>query len=215
MKHLNLPAEYKAAGDTGSFSGYASMFGNVDLGGDVIERGAFKEIVSNGEGKVATLWMHDMRQPIGVSTVRQDDKGLAFEGHLVLEDPTARKVLAHMKAGSVRGMSIGFDILEGGAKIMESGIRMLTALKLWEISVVTFGMNPLAQVLDAKGAISAITNIRECEDFLREVGFSATQAKRLASGGWKALSVGREAPTQTADEDVKSIISFLEKVGTQ
>ena len=114
MKYLNTPAEYKALGDSGTFSGYASIFGNIDLGGDIVERGAFKEVVTNGDGAVTALWQHDSRTPIGLAKVRQDDRGLAFEGQLVLEDPMARKALAHMKAGSVRGMSIGFDILPGG-----------------------------------------------------------------------------------------------------
>lgn len=188
MKWLNAPAEFKAAGDSGTFEGYASIFGNIDQGGDIVERGAFKEIVQNADGFVTALWQHDSRQPIGVAKVRQDDRGLAFEGQLVLEDPTARKALAHMKAGSVRGMSIGFDILPGGAEVMESGVRMLKSLKLWEISVVTWGMNALAGVTSAKSA-EMIKDIRAFEDFLRdEAGFSNSQAKRLAAGGWRALS---------------------------
>lgn len=194
MKYLNTPAEYKAPGDTGTFSGYASIFGNVDLGGDIVERGAFKEFVTNAEGKVVTLWQHDTRQPIGVATVHQDMKGLAFEGALVMEDATARRAHAHMKAGSVRGMSIGFDVLANGSRMSEDGAtRHLTDLKLWEISVVTWGMNPLATVLDAKEKLRQLSTIRDFEDFLRdEGGFSRAQAKLLASGGWKTLQLARD-----------------------
>lgn len=192
MKFLNLPTEFKAAGDTGRFEGYAAIFGNIDLGGDIIERGAFKEFVTNRDGKTVILWQHNTRDPVGVAKVRQDDKGLAFEGELVMEDPTARKAHAHMKAGSVNGMSIGYDVLDGGAEILNSGIRTLSKLKLWEISPVTFGMNPLAGV-DAVKHASRIATIREFEDFLRDAGgYSGAQAKLLASGGYKALQTARD-----------------------
>lgn len=219
MKRLNVAAEYKAAGETGSFSGYASIFGNVDLGGDIVERGAFKEMVTNEEGKVVALWQHDSRQPIGVATVRQDDKGLAFDGQLVMEDATARKAHAHMKAKSVRGMSIGYDVLPGGAELRESGVRVLKAIKLWEISVVTWGMNPLAAITDAKDMVKQITDIRAFEDFLREVGgFTNAQAKLLASGGWRKLQQAREETGEESNDGAaKGIIDYLTnfRKGTQ
>jgi hypothetical protein len=212
MKYLNTPAEYKAAGDSGSFSGYASIFGNIDLGGDIVERGAFKEVVTNGDGMVTALWQHDSRAPIGLAKVRQDDRGLAFEGQLVLEDPMARKALAHMKAGSVRGMSIGFDILPGGAEIMESGVRLLKSLKLWEVSVVTWGMNPLAGVTSAKERLRQITDIRAFEDFLREEGgFSNAQAKLLASGGWRKLATAREETGGGLDEAAQ-VLEYIRSI---
>lgn len=209
MKYLNIPMEMKALGDSGSFEGYASIFGNVDLGGDVIERGAFKEVVTNDRGEVTVLWQHGVRDPIGVATVKEDDKGLRFTGNLVLEDPVARKAHAHMKAKSVRGMSIGYDVLEGGAKILESGIRQLKALKLWEISVVTFGMNPLAGV----DGVKSITNIREYEDFLRDSGrFSKAQALLLASGGWKALQDRRDSGDGDEVKQIAAITDYLKTI---
>lgn len=191
-QHLTLPTEFKAASDSGTFEGYASVFGNADLGGDIVERGAFKEIVKNAAGNVVVLWQHSQHDPIGVATVKQDSKGLHFNGELVLEDPLGRRAHAHMRAGSVSGMSIGYDVLPGGQKILESGIRLLKAIKLWEISVVTFGMNELAGI-DSVKAAEQISNIREYENFLRDVGgFSARQAKLLAVDGYKALQSNRD-----------------------
>ena len=208
MKYLNIPLELetKAFGDSGSFEGYASIFGNVDLGGDVIERGAFKEIVKGRNGMVKILNQHSSRDPIGVAEVRQDDKGLQFKGQLILEAASARSAYALMKGGALDGMSIGYDVLEGGAKILESGIRQLKALKLWEISPVTFGMNPLAGIESVKAA-AQITTIREFEDFLRDAGgFSKAQAIALASGGFKALQDRRESGDADA---AKNLLFFL------
>lgn len=204
MDLLNLPCEFKALGETGSFSGYAAVFGNVDLGGDVIERGAFKEMVKNSDGRVVMLWQHNPREPLGTAKVEQDDKGLYFEGQLVMEDPMARRAHAHMKAKSVTGMSIGYDPLD--SEITTAGIRRLKELKLWEISPVTWGMNPLAGIDSVKTA-QQVTNIREFEDFLRDVGkFSKSQAKLLASGGWKALPDQRDVG---GDVTVKQLIDTI------
>jgi|WetSurMetagenome_2_1015567.scaffolds.fasta_scaffold139669_2 uncharacterized protein len=209
MKFLGLPVEFKAFGDSGSFEGYASIFGNIDLGGDVIERGAFKEIIKGRDGKVKVLNQHSTRDPIGVAEVKQDDKGLYFQGQLILEAPSARSAYALMKGGALDGMSIGYDVLEGGAKILESGIRQLKALKLWEISPVTFGMNPLAGIDSVKSS-GNITTIREFEDFLRDAGgFSKAQATDIAVGGWKKLNDRRDAGEA---DDATTYLKFLKSL---
>ncbi len=184
--------EFKAAGSNGSFEGYASVFENVDDGYDVMERGAFQEFAKTRDGKTIILFSHNMREPIGKADVSQDEHGLKVKGQLVLDDPIAARVYTHMKAGTIDAMSVGFDILPGGSDYTTAGIRRIKAAKLWEVSVVTFGMNDMARV-EAVKASSQITTIREFEDFLRDgAGFSNAQAKLLATGGWKALQTARD-----------------------
>ena len=212
MKFLNIPLEMKAFGDSGSFEGYAAIFGNVDLGGDVIERGAFKEIVKGRNGMVKILNQHSNRDPIGVAEVQQDDKGLSFKGQLILEAASARSAYALMKGGALDGMSIGYDVLEGGAKILESGIRQLKALKLWEISPVTFGMNPLAGIDSVKSAPQFET-IRDCEIWLRdELGFTNSAAKEFIARFRKAMVRDEPARDESSKQDLKAALQFLETV---
>ena len=212
MKFLNIPLEMKAFGDSGSFEGYAAIFGNVDLGGDVIERGAFKEIVKGRNGMVKILNQHSNRDPIGVAEVQQDDKGLSFKGQLILEAASARSAYALMKGGALDGMSIGYDVLEGGAKILESGIRQLKALKLWEISPVTFGMNPLAGIDSVKSAPQFET-IRDCEIWLRdELGFTNSAAKEFIARFRKAMVRDEPARDEPSKQDPKAALQFLETV---
>jgi hypothetical protein len=193
MNKLIVKVQFtKALDETGAFEGYAAIFGNVDLGGDVILPGAFKEFALNPAGRLVVLYQHDIRQPIGTAEVTQDDKGLRFKGALVMDDPTARAAHAHMKAGTLTGMSIGYDILPGGEEVLESGVRKLSALKLWEISPVIWGMNPQAQINAVKAA-AQIKTITDFERFLRDVGgFSHSQAKALAACGYKGLNSPRE-----------------------
>lgn len=197
-KRLDVRAEFKFTGKTGHFEGYASIFGNEDLGGDVVLPGAFQEIVKTGDGHVLVLYQHDTRDPIGKATVTQDARGLRVSGDLILDDPTAAKAYALMNSGVLDGMSIGYDILPGGAAIVE-GRRELSALKLWEVSIVTFGMNPAARIETVKSAKDC-TNPRELERLLRgsPLSLSARKARAAANALWPILN---EREAQEGDRD--------------
>lgn len=209
MKHMNFATEFKALGESGAFEGYAAIFGNIDLGGDIIERGAFKEIMKRRNGKVVVLNQHRQSDPIGLADVEEDDKGLKFAGQLILESASARSAYALMKGGALDGMSIGFDVMAGGAEILKSGVRTLKALRLWEISPVTFGMNPLAGVDSVKALVDGgnLPSLSTFEDFLRDVGgFSNSQAKTIAGHGLKRLHAQRDAG---GDGNGEAIVDLL------
>jgi uncharacterized protein len=207
IKTLDFAMEYKALGDTGEFSGYASVFGNVDHGGDVVERGAFKEFDLTKDGMVRMLNQHNVRDPIGKANVNEDATGLHFDGKLLLDVPSARTMYSLVKSGIVDGMSFAYDILPGGATVSKAGVRMLTALKLMEISPVTFGMNELARIQDVKAA-NYIKTIREFEEFLRdEGGFSAQAAKAIAAVGFKPTDDARDEPEADEVKDLSEVLA--------
>jgi Escherichia/Staphylococcus phage prohead protease len=137
----------------GSFSGYASLFGETDLNRDVVMPGAFlKSIGKRGAGGIRMLFQHDPAAPIGVwRTVREDARGLFVSGRLMSEVAKGREVLALMRAGAIDGLSIGFRTVRGRTDA-KSGVRHLIEVDLWEISVVTFPMLPAARVSTVKGA---------------------------------------------------------------
>ncbi len=66
----------------GVFSGYASLFGAVDLGKDVVEKGAFAaSLKARGAAGIRMLFQHDPAEPIGVWTeIREDARGLFVRG---------------------------------------------------------------------------------------------------------------------------------------
>lgn len=101
-KTLDVSFEIKAVSDDGLFSGYGSVFGNVDSGGDIVHRGAFAKSIQEWEGRKRmppVLWNHDRNEPIGVYTaIREDEKGLYVEGRLLVNDvQRAREIHALMK----------------------------------------------------------------------------------------------------------------------
>jgi HK97 family phage prohead protease len=137
----------------GAFEGYASLFGVVDLGRDLVSPGAFREtLLAKPIRSIKLLWQHDPAHPLGVwSEIREDAKGLRVTGQLDLSVAKAREVHALMRSGAVDGLSIGFRT-ERSRRDQATGVRRLEKLDLWEISIVTFPMLPGARVAAVKAA---------------------------------------------------------------
>jgi len=137
----------------GSFSGYASVFGEVDLGKDRVEPGAFrKSLGERGASGVRMLFQHDPSEPIGAwKTIREDHRGLYVEGQLADGVARAREVHQLLKNAALDGLSIGFRTVRAKTDAT-SGVRRILEADLWEISVVTFPMLPSARVQNVKNA---------------------------------------------------------------
>ncbi len=145
------PVDFKQVEPDGSFQGYASIFGKVDLGHDVVLPGAFREsLAQRGPQGVKLLFQHDPNQPIGIWIELQEDaRGLFARGRLMPEVARAREVLSLMRAGALDGLSIGFRTVVG-RRDAKTGVRRLQKIDLWEISIVTFPMLPEARVSAVK-----------------------------------------------------------------
>lgn len=137
----------------GRFEGYAALFGRVDLGRDLILPGAFAHsLAERGTGGVRLLFQHDPAEPIGTWTrLAEDSVGLYVQGQLTLDVARAREVLALMRAGAIDGLSIGFRAVEGRTD-PRTRVRRLSRIDLWEVSVVTFPMQPDARIATVKRA---------------------------------------------------------------
>ena len=193
MNKYECPLEIKELSDDGSFSGYGSVFGNVDYYGDVVEAGAFTKTLA--AKMPAMLWQHDSAEPIGVWTkIAEDEKGLYMEGRL-LTGKVSRASEAHelLKAGAVKGLSIGYmpKAWEWSKDDSGDSIRHLKEIDLWEVSLVTFPANEAAVVTSVK----SLESIRDIEETLREAGFSRSEAKSLIS---RVKDLQREAEIQGA-----------------
>lgn len=140
--------------EDGTFEGYASIFGLVDLGGDVVAPGAFAQsLARRGARQVRMLWQHDPAAPIGSwLSIEEDWRGLKVKGRLNLAVARAREALALLREGAVDGLSIGFRV-KTARKTAGGGVRRLLELDLWEISIVTFPMLPQARVTKVKRAL--------------------------------------------------------------
>jgi HK97 family phage prohead protease len=146
MERHNFGLKIKAVDDAGKFTGIGAVYNNVDLGGDKILPGAFSRTLA-GSKQFPLLWQHNPSDPIGSVKVSDTPQGLMVEGQLMLSDATALKAYQFLKAGIIKGLSIGYDTVQAA---FNGDVRELKELKLWELSVVTFPMNEEAMVTGVK-----------------------------------------------------------------
>lgn len=177
-KFCRLGEELTVKGGT-EIEGYASYFGQVDQGGDVVGKGAYARSLQGlkaADRRVKMLWQHDPAQPIGVwDEVREDERGLYVKGRILTDVEKGREAAALLGAGAIDGLSIGYRTVR--AQKDDKGRRLLSELELWEVSLVTFPMLPSARV-GAKGDTPMAA-----EDLLREVAVALMTARReLAQG---------------------------------
>lgn len=138
--------EIKEMQEDGTFTGIASMYGNLDLGGDIVEKGAFTKTMRE-KMSVPILWQHNTHSPIGVGELEDTETGLMIKGTLNLDVGLARECYSLIKQGAIKGLSIGYDVVK---QDYINGIRFLKELKLWEVSIVTFPMNTQSTIVDVK-----------------------------------------------------------------
>jgi HK97 family phage prohead protease len=151
VERRDFNLKIKSLDDAGTFVGMGAVYNNVDLGNDLIEPGAFARTLNAGK-RWPVLWQHQVDNPIGYCQITDTREGLQVNGTLELSDPTARKAFTFMKAGVIKGLSIGYDCIQA---TYDGDVRHLTELKLWEISCVTFPMNESAVVTGVKSITDA------------------------------------------------------------
>lgn len=129
------------------FTGYAALFDVRDRGGDVIRAGAFADAAA----PLPLLWQHDPARRIGaVSTVREDARGLMVSATIDTVNPIARQAAQLLADGAVTGLSFGYRVKSAHAGPMGRGgapTRVLTAIDLVEVSLVSSPMQPDARVM--------------------------------------------------------------------
>src|SRR6056300_360109 len=124
--NLTIPLEIKALND-GEFEGHGSVFGNEDLGGDVVVPGAFQRSLKTHK-KTGSLpqmfWMHDpSRVPGKWLEMEEDARGLKVRGVLA-DTPLGNEIRTLLQMDAVKGLSIGYrtidqDYLEDGSRALK------------------------------------------------------------------------------------------------
>lgn len=139
--------------DAGTVTGIAWPFGKPDSYGDLIEPTAF-----NFAPEVPMIVEHEQRQVVGIwNRHAVTDKGLEVKGRLFVEGVgPAREARRHLVAGSMSGLSIGYQLHEHKAR--PEGGRVLTNLTITEISLCRRPVHPDARTTEVK-SITEGTNM--------------------------------------------------------
>lgn len=206
LLHKHFALTVKAADDaTRTIEGYAATYGNVDLGGDMIQAGAFSDSLKLRMPKM--LSQHDTDCVIGKwDSAAEDANGLLVKGTFA-DTTLGNDTYKLVKMGALDAMSIGYSTIDAEYLTQDGeDIRVLKKLDLWEVSIVTFPMNPQAKITNVKSPASAAPdNERDFEKLLRDAGYPREAAKIITARGFKALSGQREAEA----EEVRHLAQLL------
>jgi HK97 family phage prohead protease len=165
--------EVKADEEQGTFTALASVFGNVDLGGDKVVKGAFKNTLEKWRKSgrsIPVILSHQwdsLTAYVGKADPRavyEDDRGLMVQGQLFMDKEAGRDVYRLMKEGLLTGWSFGYKVPVGGQK-KNGKVNEVTEVDLFEVGPTLVGMNPEAQLQSVKadgsadGIVATLTNL--------------------------------------------------------
>lgn len=183
--------------EEGIFSGYGAVFSNVDTGGDIIEPGAFTKTLAEGWERVKILALHnDCWLPIGRPLELREDANGLFLSAKISDTSMGRDIKVLLKDGVLNELSIGYDpiVFDYDA----DGIRHLREIKLWEVSIVTWAMNPEAKVTGYKAMQEAAEALGE------EISRDIKAGRKISSMRLKSL--------QDASKSMKKASRIIDSV---
>ncbi|ANA85557.1 capsid maturation protease [Gordonia phage Goib] len=192
--------------EEGEFIGYASVFGNKDSYGDVVEPGAFADSLKawDESGSVIPLyWAHNTSDPdynIGhVVKSEEDSTGWKVRGKIDLDSPKGPQVYRLIKGRRVGQMSFMYEVVKGerviptdeetGEPDYRKAYNSLQELKVHEVSVVQVGANQSTE----------ITAVKEL-------------ANSIAAKAGRTLSIKNEDALRGAAESLESALEAVKSV---
>lgn len=165
-----VPVEFKKVGEENVLEGYAAVYGNIDRVRDRIEPKAFRktirEKVSSGQVKLLDSHVPTLSNVLGtVTKAKETDKGLWIQAKIA-SVARAQDVKTLVREGHIDSLSIGYIPVNYHFEEADDGrkIRVLTEVKLVEVSVVAFPANPRAVIESVKSVISRAESAIEDDD---------------------------------------------------
>lgn len=214
------PVEYRVAAaraetdlESGAFEGYAATFWSVDSYGTAFAPKAFRKTLAERGERVPLLLQHNPDWNIGVPTTMREDAAGLFQQSRLFDDGgttvgTGSVALRQLRQGARYGMSFGFNTMRDRAAtpddpldmgqmdgMTRDDVRIITEVRLWEISLVTFPANEQAGVTgvrtmtDEKPLAFAPGLLAELLDALRSGTLDAETAGALS----EIMAAWREA----------------------
>jgi HK97 family phage prohead protease len=155
----------------GIIEGYFAVFGNKDLGGDIVERGAFTKTIQergpNGKQLIKYLLDHDKNKVVAkINELYEDEKGLRYVakiGSHSLGQDFQKMVESELINQHSFGYRVVKEVFDQQAKA-----NRLKELSMLEGSAVQFlGMNPETNFIELKSVDDALIQLDKLDRFIR------------------------------------------------
>ena len=155
----------------GVVSGYFAMFGNKDLDGDIIERGAFTKTIQErgpkGKGLIKMLLDHDRTKAVAKITVLEEDsKGLRYEAKIGSHN-LGVDFMKMVESGLINQHSFGFVTIK---EMYDSQMKAnrIKEVMMHEGSAIQFlGANPETTFIDLKSFEDHLQYLDRLEKFIK------------------------------------------------
>jgi len=178
------------------FTGYGAIFGNKDRGGDILQKGAFKQTINRNSGKFPLVTDHElkMRSRIGFVEASEDRNGVKVEAHVNTEKQIGREVASDIRQakehGLEIGMSFGYEVKQDEYD-KEKSARILKEVRVHEFSLTQIPMNPKAGVTGIK---SLLKDEGALQELARKIAPMLSDDERLITDIKQAVSGDDSAP---------------------
>jgi HK97 family phage prohead protease len=200
-KSIELKAEEFANGE---IVAYLSTFGNKDRVGDIVEKGAFDEFVSNFDPSSTNLPMlfnHNNSNICGKwNKLEIDDYGLKGYGTIFKDTMWGKEAYSLLNRGILGSVSIGYRVHE---QENDGDTRYLKQISLVETSIVLNPANELAKVISVKSDDGFI-EVKSLKNVLRDAGLNRREIDALLMGGFSQLKNIRNQKAEV--EEVVSVM---------
>ncbi len=150
--------ELRTKDDGDGFEGHAASWWSVDSYGTCFAPGAFKRTIRNRIDKIPVLWNHDDDHPIGKHIeLKEDDHGLYVNVGIADDGSEGTTLIKRLRFGVPLGLSFGFETFKDRSPEDDdpidmsnaprwigndlTNVRVITEVKYWESSPVTFAAN--------------------------------------------------------------------------
>lgn len=200
--------------DDNCLKGFAAGIGNMDQGGDVIFPGAFdenclKDFLANG----FLSDHHDWTSQLGMPTVAEERGNKLYTESIFHTTPDAQSVRTkcqeRMARGLSVGLSIGFDMLDGGWQMFASGKALLDFARTNGYNIKLFDT---ASIIAWKGSCRAILHINRLYEYAYAIVQMNRQAVATEVKGQNPMDITNETKPEATEADTSSPGNETEKV---
>lgn len=169
-----LPTDFDVAkievGEDRKIKGYAIVWGSKNSHDEIVLKGAtLNSLNARGVGStrnaIQFLYQHRSEEPIAkIDVLEEDDYGLYFEA-TIIKTQAGDDLIEKINAGVLRQLSYGFSYVWDKTEYdEEQDAYILREIKLWEISIVTFSSDEMAQLRNLDfGTFQKIELIKEID----------------------------------------------------
>ena len=188
----------------GLVTGYFAMFGNKDLDGDIIERGAFAKTISErgpqGKQLIKYLLDHDPKKVVAkITNLYEDEKGLYYEAKIG-SHALGQDFMKMIESELINQHSFGFKIIKEDYDHSSKANRIKEVM-MYEGSAVQFlGANPETTFIGLKSLDDHLQYLDRLEKFIK-TSDATDETLSVLEEKLKSLHILFEPPLSTQENN--------------